>query len=85
MIKSAYSSSYYLNLWRQTELKIEQDMNLVAVKIAGNGNDKLEFYYDRIKGLQRLSNYYKKKYEDAYKLETGINKTERLKTFNNGL
>ena len=85
MVSSIYTSAYYLQKWKEVEDKIADEIELVAVKIAENGDDKLEFHDDRMKGLQKLADYYKGKYEKAYKKENGLNSTNRLKTYNNGL
>ncbi len=85
-ICTAKTASQYLVLWREVEAKIEDEINLTAVKQAENGVDTLEFISDRLKGLRDLAEYYKLKYEQAYACENNNNtRPARLKTYNNGL
>ena len=85
MVTSAKSASYYLQMWKDTEDQIENERNLVAVGEAKNGNESLKFLEDRVGKLIALAEYYKGKYQEAYRLENGGKKTYRLRTFNNGL
>lgn len=85
MVKSIKTSAWYLQKWTEMEDKIAEEIELIAVRQAENGEDQIEFYEDRISKLKDMAEYYKGKYEEAYLEEKNMKKTKRLKTYNNGL
>lgn len=59
-----YNSAYYYAKIVEIEDKIADEINLAGVKIAENGDDKMEFD-KRLKSLQDLKAYYENQYNDA--------------------
>lgn len=80
MVQTVFSSAYYLTKWQEAETEYANAEDLEAVKYAGEGNSKVEFLSDKLKAIRDRIDYYKSKYEDAYKIENGGNKYNRLKT-----
>lgn len=85
MVTSVKNSTYYLQMWNETEELVESERSLIAVEEAKNGQESLKFLEDRVGRLIKLAEYYKAKYQEAYKSENNVKKSYRLKTFNNGL
>ena len=80
MVQTVFSSAYYLTKWQEAETEYANAEDLEAVKYAGEGNSKVEFLSDKLKAIRDRIDYYKSKYEYAYKIENGGNKYNRLKT-----
>lgn len=80
MVQTVFSSAYYLTKWQEAETEYANAEDLEAVKYAGEGSSKVEFLSDKLKAIRDRIDYYKSKYEDAYKIENGGNKYNRLKT-----
>lgn len=80
MVQNVFGSTYYLQKWQEAETEYANAEDLEAVKYAGEGNSKVEFLSDKLKAIRDRIDYYKSKYEDAYKIENGGNKYSRLKT-----
>jgi hypothetical protein len=80
MVQTVFSSAYYLTKWQEAETEYANAEDLEAVKYAGEGSSKVEFLSDKLKAIRDRIDYYKSKYEEAYKIENGGNKYSRLKT-----
>lgn len=80
MVQTVFSSAYYLTKWQEAETEYANAEDLEAVKYAGEGTSKVEFLSDKLKAIRDRIDYYKSKYEEAYKIENGGNKYNRLKT-----
>jgi hypothetical protein len=59
-----YNSAYYYAKIVEIEDKIADEINLSGVRIAENGDDKLEFD-KRLKSLMDLKAYYENEYNSA--------------------
>ncbi len=80
MVQTVFGSAYYLVKWQEAEEEYANAEDLEAVKYAGEGNSKVEFLSDKLTAIQKRIDYYKSKYEEAYKIENGGSKYGRLKT-----
>jgi len=79
------TASQWYALWKAVEEQIEEEyVKLIGVKKSENGDNVLELE-DRIEKLENLADRYQRKYKKCYKIENGTGRTNRIKTFNNGL